>query len=311
MRNKMWKYYVLRLAYLLLGRLPLRALYGIAHVVGDGAYLFRHSARRAVIANMRQVMGPDAPEREVRRAAREVFRNATRYYADLIHIPRLDVQRFYREQLELEGLEHLQAARASGRGAVLVSAHFGNPEMASQGLAAVGFHIYALTEPLQPQALSDFIHWLRSRHGHEYRTISFGAVKEAFRRLKHGGLVAILLDRDVDGSGVPMPFYGADARIPLGAVELALRTGALLIPTWAWRIDGFRFRARIGPPLDLVRTGNLDEDVRVNARRLLALFEGHIRTDPGQWAVLEAIWKPRPEPAQRDNDAATTSSAAR
>ena len=291
MRNKMWKYYVLRLAYLLLGRLSLRTLYGIAHIVGDGAYFFRRGARRAVIANMRQVMGPDASGREVRRTAREVFRNATRYYADLLHVPRLDVQRFAREQLDLEGAEYLEEAQRSGRGAVLVSAHFGSPEMAVQGLAAAGFRVFALTEPLQPEALSEFIHWLRSRHGHEYRTVSFGAIKEAMRRLKRGGLVALLLDRDVGGTGVPMQFCGAETRIPLGAVDLALRTGADLIPAWAWRIGGFRFHARIGPPLEVVRTGDFDKDVRLNAERLLALFEGHLRAYPGQWAVLEPIWE--------------------
>ena len=289
--NKMWKYYVLKLAYLLLGRLPLRVLYGIAHMVGDGAYLTRRGARRAVIANMRQVMGPKASEREVRGAAREVFRNAARYYADLLHVPRLDVQRFYREQLDMEGVEYLEEARRSGRGGVLVSAHFGSPEMAVQGLAAAGFKIFALTEPLQPQALSDFTHWLRSRHGHEYRTVGFSGLKEAIRRLKQGGLVAIMLDRDVGGTGVPMQFCGAETRIPLGAVDLALRTGADLIPAWAWRIDGFRFRARIGPPLEVMRTGTFDTDVRVNAERLLALFEGHLRAYPGQWAVLEPIWE--------------------
>lgn len=294
----MWKYYVIRLAYLLLGRLPLRTLYGIAHMVGDGAYLFRSGARRAVIANMRQVMGPEASEREVRRAAREVFRNAARYYADLLHIPHLDVQRFHREQLELEGLEYLEEAQRSGRGAVVAGTHFGNPEMAVQGLAAVGAYFFVLTESLQPEALSDFIHSLRSRHGHEYRTVSFGAVKEAMRRLKRGGLVAILLDRDVAGTGVPMQFCGAEARIPLGAVDLALRTGSDLIPAWSWRIGGYRFRVSIGPPLELVRTGNFDEDVRTNAQRLLALFEGHLRSDPGQWAVLEPIWQTKEgEPA--------------
>jgi lauroyl/myristoyl acyltransferase len=47
-----------------------------------------------------------------------------------------------------------------------------------------------------------------------------------------------------------------------------------------------------------MRTGNFDEDVRVNARRLLDLFEGHLRSDPGQWAVLEPIWRAREgEPA--------------
>jgi KDO2-lipid IV(A) lauroyltransferase len=290
----MWKYRVLRLAYRLLGRLSLRTLYGIAHFVGDGAFFFRWSARRAVMENMRQVMGPEVSRREVRRATREVFRNAARYYADLLHVPQMDIERFYREQLDVEGEEYMREAQRSGRGAVLVSAHFGSPELAVQGLAAAGFRIFSLTEPLQPQALSDFIHWLRSRHGHEYRTVSFGGIKEAIRRLKQGGLVALMLDRDIGGTGVPMEFCGKETSIPVGAVDLALRTGADLIPAWAWRIDGFRFHARIGPPLEIVRTGNFDEDVRSNARRLLALFEGHLRAYPGQWAVLEPIWRPRP-----------------
>jgi KDO2-lipid IV(A) lauroyltransferase len=295
----MWKYYVLKLAYLLLGRLSLRTLYGIAHLVGNGAYLFRHKARRDVIANMRQVMGPQASEREVRRAAREAFRNATRYYADLLAVPRLDVQRFLREQLVLEGIEYLEDAQRSGRGAVLVSAHFGSPEMAVQGLAAAGFSIFGLTEPLQPPALSDFIHWLRSRHGHVYRTVSFGGVKEAMRRIRSGGLVALMLDRDVGGTGVPMQFCGAETHIPLGAVDLAMRTGADLIPAWAWRIGSFRFHARIGPPMQLVRTGDFDRDVRANAQRLLALFEGRLREDPGQRAVLEPIWQAKPRAPAR------------
>jgi KDO2-lipid IV(A) lauroyltransferase len=292
-RNKVWKYWVLKLAYILLGRLPLRTLYGIAHFVGDGAYFFRRPARRDVIANMRQVMGPNATDSEVRRAAREVFRNATRYYADLLAIPRLDVQRFRREQLELEGEHWLHEAQSSGRGAVLVSAHFGSPEMAVQGLAAEGFSIMGLTEPLRPQQLSDFIHWLRSQHGHVYRTVGVGALKEAIRRLRSGGLVALLLDRDVGGTGVPMQFFGAESSIPLGAVDLAMRTGADLIPAWAWRIDGYRFRAVLGPPLVLIRTGDFDADVRANTQRLLAIFEERLRADPGQWAVLEPIWRKR------------------
>jgi KDO2-lipid IV(A) lauroyltransferase len=90
-----------------------------------------------------------------------------------------------------------------------------------------------------------------------------------------------------------MQFCGAETPIPLGGVDLALRTGAYLIPAWAWRIGGYRFRIRIGPPLELVRTGSLDEDVRANAERLLAQFETRLRSDPGQWAVLEPIWQAR------------------
>ena len=286
----MWKYYVLRLAYLLLSRLPLSVLYGIARVAGDGAYLARAGARRGVKANMRRVLGPEASEREVRRAAREVFRNAARYYADLIYVPRMDLERFAREKLELTGLEYLLDAQRAGRGVVVTGAHFGNPEMATQGLAASGLRVLGLTEPLQPQALSDFMHWLRSHHGHEYRPATFGGIKEAVRRLKRGGILCILSDRDVGGTGVPMEFFGAEASIPLGSVDLAMRTGADLIPAWARRLPGYRFEARIGPPVELVRTGDYDADVRANTRRLLAVFERELRADPGQWAVLEPIW---------------------
>jgi KDO2-lipid IV(A) lauroyltransferase len=296
LRDKMWKYYVLRLGFLLLGRLPLRVLYGIAHLVGDGAYFLRRNARSDVIDNMRQVLGPEASDEEVRAAAREVFRNATRYYADLYHIPHMNVEEAFQE-LELVGLEHLEAARATKRGIVVVSAHFGNPEMAVQGLAARGFFFFALTEPLHPQALSDFTHWLRSRHGHEYRTLGFNGIKEALQRLKRGGMVAILLDRDVAGTGMPMRLCGREARVPVGAVDLALRTDSLLLPAWTRRIDGYRFHVRVNPPLEVVRTGDFEKDIRVNSQRLLDIFEGELREHPAQWAVLEPIWREAEEPA--------------
>lgn len=291
-----WKYWVLWLAYRLLGRFSLKTLYGIANLVGTGAFVFRHSARAAVMANMRQVMGPDASRAEVRRTSLEVFRNATRYYADLLHAPRLDIKRFRAEQVELEGVDYLTDAQESGRGAVIVSAHFGSPELAVQALAAEGFSFFGLTEPLRPRQLSEFTHRLRSKHGHEYRTVSFGGIKEAVQRLRSGGLVAVLMDRDVAGTGVPMQFCGRETRIPTGAVDLALRTNSDVIPAWAWRIDGYRFQTRIGPPLELIRTGDAKRDVLTNTQRLLALFEGHLRAYPGQWAVLEAIWDDEPEP---------------
>ena len=281
---------MLRLAYLLLRRLPVRMLYAIARAFGDGAYLLRAGTRKAVIANMRRVMGPEAGEREVRRAAREVFRNATRYYADLLHIQRLDIQEFYRDRLDIDGIEHLEEAQRSGRGAVIVGAHFGNPEMSVQGMAAAGFSLFGFTEPLEPPALSDFTHWLRSRHGHIYRTVGYRSIKEAMQRLKGGGLIAVLLDRDVTGTGTPMPFFGAEAKIPVGGIELALRTDADLIPATSWRLPDYRFRVQIEPPLELVRTGDMEADVRANAERVLAVLEEQIRSDPGQWAVLESIW---------------------
>jgi KDO2-lipid IV(A) lauroyltransferase len=243
---------------------------------------------------MRRLLSPEAGEDDVQQATREVFRNAGRYYADLMHVGRLEVEQFYNERYEIEGEAYLHAAKDSGRGAVLVGTHFGNPEMAVQPLAFKGFSIMGLVESLEPKALSDFTLRLREQQGHTYRTIGYEGLKETIRRLKRGGLVAILIDRDVAGTGVPMQFCGAEASISLGAVDLAIRTGADLIPASSWRTPGYGFKVVVEPPVELIRTNDLEADVRSNTERLLPLFEDLLRSDPGQWAVLEAIWKDQP-----------------
>jgi lauroyl/myristoyl acyltransferase len=286
----MWKYYALLLAYWLLGRLPLRIVYGVARLAAEAAYVLRPDIRGNVQANMRQVLGPEASQDLVRRAAHEAVRNAARYYADLIRMPHMDLHRFYEDRFTLEGLSHLQEALAKGKGAVMASAHFGNPEIGVQALAAVDIRVLALIEPLEPPQLLKLTQRLRSAHGHTYLPATFGGVKEVLRHLRRGGTVAILIDRDIQGRGVPVPFCGRPAPMPMGAVDLALRTGAELIPAFVHREHGYHYHGYIEPPLPLVRTDDVQRDLRVNSANLLARFEEHLRADPGQWAVLEPVW---------------------
>ncbi|MGA2286146.1 MAG: lysophospholipid acyltransferase family protein [Dehalococcoidia bacterium] len=285
----MWTYYALLLAYWVLGRLPCRVTYGIARLAADTSYLLRADIRRNVQANMRQVLGDEASERQVRTAAREVVRNAARYYADLIRMPHLDLPRFCERYLTLEGLSYLQEAVAGDRGAVLASAHFGNPEISLQPLA-LGIQVLALTEPLNPPQLMRLTQRLRAAHGHIFLPVSLNSAKEAVRRLKSGGIVAILVDRDIQGHGLPVPLCGRPTPIPAGAVELATRTGADLVPCFVHRERGFRYHAQIGPPVPLVRSADTREDLRVNCANLMARFEEHLCADPGQWVVLESVW---------------------
>jgi lauroyl/myristoyl acyltransferase len=285
----MWKFWVLLAVYVLLGRLPVQVRYAVARLLADAVYRARPGLRAALRDNMRHVLGPTASDEDVERAARQVARNAGRYYADLIAMPRLNPHKLYRKGLRLEGLHYVQDATAAGRGVVLVSAHYGNPEMAVQALAAVGIHVFAFTEPLRPPALSRLTHKLRNRH-HEFRTVNLANIREAMRRLRGGGVVCILCDRDIQGRGIEVEFLGGRLRVPPGAVELAMRTNAELIPAWVRRVRGFRLHAVIGPPLPLERTGNHDRDLLINTQRLLRRFEPEVRRDPTQWFVLERLW---------------------
>jgi len=287
----MWKYIALLVVYKTLAWLPVGAAYAIAKGVADLSYPFQGNLRRNVKDNMRHVLGPGASEKEVSRAAREVFRNVTRYYADLIRLPRVDPRRLLERDLNVHGLENLTNALAQGKGVVLVSAHYGNTELTVQALAAVDIYAYVLTEPLQPRQLSDLTHRLRSTHGHIYRPVSMSSVKGALRYLHQGKLVVILSDRDIQKTGQLLPLCGCPARFPVGAAMLAVHTGAQVVPAFSHRQGPGRVEVWIEPALPLQHTGDEEHDVRAITEKILARFEEYLRRDPGQWMVLEPIWE--------------------
>jgi lauroyl/myristoyl acyltransferase len=286
----MWKFWLLWIVYQTIGRLPLRARYAIADFVADRVYQFAPGIRASLRHNMRLALGPGASEEAVDRAAHRAARHTAYYYADLIGFPRMDLDEFLKRRLVIEGVEDLRAAAASGKGVILASAHYGNPELAVQGLAPLGVRVFALTEPLQPRQLSDLTHRLREAHGHVYRTASFEGIKEAIRRLRSGEIVAVLFDRDIQGTGVKVPFRGRLMRVPTGVIDLALRTGAIVFPAMVRRTGRYTLHAKLGPAMPLTITGDRDRDLQKNLARLMAIFEQHMAADPGQWTVVERIW---------------------
>ncbi|MBI2723655.1 MAG: lysophospholipid acyltransferase family protein [Chloroflexi bacterium] len=297
-----WRFYLMWSVIQTIGRMPLSWRYGIARFVSDRIYNWGPNIGKNVRSNIRHVLGPKASDADVDRIARQCARNTGRYYADVVGMGRMDVQQFMKDDLVLEGLEYVRAAQAAGRGVVLASAHYANPEFAVQGLAAQGLHVFALVEPLEPPELGRLMRGLRAVHGHVYAPVSFSAVKAAMAWLRNAGVVAILIDRDLQRRGMELEFCGAKARFPTGAVDLALRTNAVLVPGWVRREGGFKIRAVIGPEMELIRTGNAYEDLRLNSQRLLSLFEVHLKQDPGQWSVLDRIW-----PEDADDSAAEVS----
>lgn len=266
-------------------------LYRAADAIGDVCYLLLRRQRRNVWNNLRQVLGPDATEAQIRKTAREAFRNVAKYYCDLVHMPRLNVEEFGQRRLHQFGwYENVVPAVESGKGVILASAHFGNPELASQGILNDGIAVFVLTEPLQPPRLSRLVDRLRSCPGHTFVPVSIASVKTAIRTLKAGGVVALMMDRDILGPRALLPFCGKEALMPTGPIEMAMRTGAIIIPVFCHRRRFDEIDAYQEEPLEMVNTGNFQEDVRTNALRLLARFERHLRQDPGQWQVLEAVW---------------------
>lgn len=301
----MWKFVLFMVALHTLGRLPLPLLYGLVSRVAELIYILSPKLRHNVWDNLRHVMPADTPKSQIRAAARQVFRNVALYYADLLRMPRLDIDHFFHHRFVFHGFyERLLPAVRAGNGVIVISAHCGNPELAVQGLLPVGVHVLALTEPLKPPRLSRLVDRLRCAPGHTFMPVGVASVKRVFQTLRGGGVAALMGDRDIQGPKALLPFCGAETLMPTGPIEVALRTGATVIPSFSARRDRYTIEVHIEEPLALERTGDPEGDVRLGTLRFLERLERRLRADPGQWAVLEAIWDTPAEPAREPVPAA-------
>ncbi len=272
----------------------------IAEVAGTLAYLAAPRAREAVRANLSVIARADPTviaQADASRAegtrgmryvdghARRVFVAQVRHYLETFRILRLDPERLL-AMVHVEGWSDLARAQARGRGVVLASAHFGPVVLCGQILAARGLDISVLVESKAGE-LGRLVDRARAAMG--IKTIETRSAVAIVRALRRGGVVGILSDRALTGVGERVTFFGRPALLPSAHVALALRTGAALVPAFALREEG-RFHARIGPELELARTGDRDADVRDGVRRWAAVLQEHVARAPEQWSVFEKVW---------------------
>ena len=303
----MLRYLVFWFGFRVLGRLPLPLLYGIAEIVGRVGYTLVPAARRNVWDNLRHVM-PDAPKSRLRQTAKAVFRNVGYYYADLAQLARMDLDQFFRERLVYSGIEeYIRSNIDKGRGVVMLSAHIGNAEMAGQALVPLNIPCFAVTEPVQPERLSRMLNSIRRSHGVEFMPVGVPSAKRIIRTLRDGGTVALMGDRDIYGPKMLLPFFGEETWMPTGPVEVALRTGAAIVPSFSSRRGRYVIVADAQAPIEIERTDDLQADVRTAMLEYISRLEARLRAEPGQWMVLERIWdaeRREPQPAKEPEEAA-------
>jgi KDO2-lipid IV(A) lauroyltransferase len=284
------KYLLFWFVFRVLGLLPLPALYFIADIVGLVSYRLAARSRASVLDNLRHAM-PDASPSRLRQVAKRVFSNVGYYYADLAHMRHMDAQRFVDERLTYFGIdERLRPTLATGRGAIMLSAHFGNPELVGQAMGPLGIPTFAVTELVQPPRLSKMLNEIRSRQGVEFRPVSVGSAKHIMQTLRSGGTVALMGDRDIEGPRMRLPFFGVETWMPTGPIEVGLRTGAAIFPSFCVRHGRYKLEAYLEEEIVIERTGDLQADVRTAMLKYIERLEWWLHKEPEQWGVLERIW---------------------
>jgi KDO2-lipid IV(A) lauroyltransferase len=226
---------------------------------------------------------------------RSVFVTQARNYGDLMWLPRREPDNLA-SRVEVVGGEHLKAALAEGRGAIVGSLHLGNLEVVSYAAVNWGVPVMLPVERLDPPKLLKLMIDLRQRAGMVCEPVGLGAFDRIREALRRNSIVGIGVDRITLGDGDVLQFCGRSANLPTAAALIALRTGAPLLPIGSERLPGDRFRLRVGPSIPLRRSGPLRKDLRLISERLLADLEVFLKLTPTQWVVFHPIWSDQPRP---------------
>ncbi len=289
-----WTWRAFKIVQSVVERLPRPWAYALAVAAARFAWWFSPLARPRLEYNLR-VACPELENdpAQLHRISWLNFRNHAKAYADLMQLPSAHIESM-RPLLKITGLEHLEEARALGKGALVVSCHMGSYEVVAAIWSATLAPVSFFAEELEPRALFEWYRDTRARLGISVLTLDYGGIRRVLEALREQEMVITAIDRDITGTGYLMPFFGKMAPIPLGPAAIALRLGTPLFPVCVYRLPDDTYMAE-GAPLVYARsTGNARADQVRATEELLKHIEGFIRQHPEQWHVPHRIWPGSP-----------------
>jgi KDO2-lipid IV(A) lauroyltransferase len=280
--------------------LPEPVAMGLGNAVGEVLFRVRHEHRAQVTANLARVLGADRDDDAVLdRWARRSFREYARYWVEGARLPGIPPDEVERH-VQIEGLQHLRDAAASGKGCILALPHIGSWEYGGAFLATQGLPMTAVAERIEPPELFDYFVEQRAAMGLTIVPLDRKSGGTLLAALRAGTLVGLLCDRDIQGSGIEVEFFGERTTMPAGPATLALRTGATLCTGAVYSGPGRQHRALVQPPLDTTRSGSLRADVARLTQEIATRLEGLIRRAPEQWHVFQPLWSADRDASQSD-----------
>lgn len=273
--------------------LPEWLAFGLCDLAGLFFYLLVPAKRKVVLCNFSHVLA-DKSLKERKKVARGVFQNHFRNYYDLLRVHKIPTKKLDR-LVTVNGLPEVleEAARLGKKGIIIYSAHVGSFSLSGQVCTYNKVHMYLLVEPIAPPELFKLVRSLRETDpGCHTVSVEGPEIRTIFRALNTpGNLVCSAIDRDVIGNGVEQEFFGAKAKLPMGTADLALRTGAPVVPVHVYR-KGRHYAIDFNKDIMFVpeKTGDKEADLARTAGRMLREVEKLIRRTPDQWVVLQPIW---------------------
>ncbi|MFE2097607.1 MULTISPECIES: phosphatidylinositol mannoside acyltransferase [unclassified Streptomyces] len=279
-------------------KLPEPAAVRLGRSVADLAWKQRGKGVLRLEANYARVV-PDAGPERLAELSRAGMRSYLRYWMESFRLPAWSAERV-RTGFDCTDVHHLTDGIASPRGLILALPHMANWDLAGAWVTTrLETPFTTVAERLKPESLYDRFVAYREGLGMEVLPHSGGtAFGTLARRLRDGGLVCLVADRDLSASGVEVDFFGERTRMPAGPALLAQQTGAQLMPVTLWYDDSPVMKGQVHPPIEVPETGSRAEKTSVMTQALADVFAKGIADHPEDWHMLQRLWLADLDPAK-------------
>lgn len=274
---------------------PGRVRYGAARLAGEAGFAILPRLRRQAIRNYAAILGLPETAPAARRVAREAVVGYSKLMADFMLLPRLTPNQVL-DRVQVRGLENIRAALEGGRGAIAVTPHFGNWDMAAAAAVASGLTVTAVTDRFGDGDMNAQVVASRERFGMKVVPVGVSAGKAVLTALRRNEVVALVCDLPKEGRNVRVQVAGQSGLVPAGPALLSLRAGAPIVPIVCRRLPDNRYDLDIQPAVEFEPSGDVERDLPRLAQAVMDRFDALLRAIPEQWYLFSPMWAQESRP---------------
>lgn len=289
--------------FLLSRVLPRRAFIRVGSWVGRFAFDVLRVRRAVTLANLRFVFGHERADGELVRLGRRSYEQLGGSLLEFSSLYSMDEHEL-RRVVRIDGLEHMDAALRGGRGAMLVTGHFGNWELFGAAFVSRGYPTTFLVKEQSNPLASRMQNLLRARGGIEVIHQGPQVAREVLRALRRGRLVGILPDQDARRHGVFVEFLGRPASTYKGPAFFAYRANVPIIAGYIRRNPDGTHIGQVLPPIYPDPSRDQEQEVARLTQAYVRDMERWVRAHPEHYFWVHRRWKTQPSAGWIPPDAA-------
>ena len=271
-------------------RVPRSVLKAVSTTIGVASRAYARGGRRQAAIHQQRVT-PGLHGWKLERRVDEVYSGYATYWLESLRLPYLSPQQV-NDAIAVHGYEHVEAGLAAGNGVILALPHLGGWEWAGRWLADQGVDVVAVAERLGDEEVHRYLTDLRAALGVTVIELDASSGAKVLAALRSNAVVCLISDRDLQGGGVEVDFFGERTTVPGGPATLALRTGATVLPTAVFHSPGVDGHiGLVKPPIPIERCSkSLRDDVERITQHLTNELAEFIERAPAQWHLLQPNW---------------------